>query len=65
MLIALLAVLGVDLIVLVAFAASLFARKRWVKRQPGDCRGVIEDTELLIGPYLEPADATAAGSERV
>ena len=41
MLIALLAVLGVDLIVVVAFAAFVFGRKRWVKRQPGACRGVI------------------------
>jgi hypothetical protein len=41
MLIALLAVLGVNLIVLVAFAAFVFARKRWVKRQPGAFRGAI------------------------
>ncbi len=41
MLIALLAVLGVDLIVLVAFAAIVISRKRWVKRQPGVFRGVI------------------------
>ena len=41
MVIALLAVLGVDLIVLVAFAAVVFARKRWVKRQPGAFRGAI------------------------
>ena len=41
MLIALLAVLGVDLIVLVAFAAFVFGRKRWVKRQPGAFRGAI------------------------
>jgi hypothetical protein len=41
MLIALLAVLGVDLIVLVAFAVFVFGRKRWVKRQPGAFRGVI------------------------
>jgi hypothetical protein len=41
MLIALLAVLGVNLIVLVAFAAFVFARKRWVKRQPGTFRGAI------------------------
>jgi hypothetical protein len=40
MLIALLAVLGVDLIVLVAFAAFVLARKRWVKRQLGAFRGV-------------------------
>ena len=143
MLIALLAVLGVDLIVLVAFAALVISRKRWVKRQPGVFRGVIrvasgevdglgpkwgrgygrwvrdvlvwtkapflfrnelvptdrvdeqrparadevkrlgdhpgvirvmadgatvevaakaEDTQLLLGPYRKPADATAAGS---
>jgi hypothetical protein len=41
MLIALLAVLGVDLIVLVAFAALVISRKRWVKRQPGAFRGAI------------------------
>jgi hypothetical protein len=41
MLIALLAVLGVNLIVLVAFAGSVLGRKRWVKRQPGAFRGVI------------------------
>jgi hypothetical protein len=41
MLIALLAVLGVDLIVLVAVAAFVLGRKRWVKRQPGAFRGAI------------------------
>jgi len=41
MLIALLALLGVNLIVLVAFAALVISRKRWVKRQPGAFRGVI------------------------
>jgi hypothetical protein len=41
MLIALLAVLGVNLIVIVALAASVFSRKRWVKRQPGAFRGAI------------------------
>jgi hypothetical protein len=41
MVIALLAVLGVNLIVLVAFAAFVFSRKRWVKRQPGAFHGVI------------------------
>ena len=144
MLIALLAVLGVNLIALVAFAALVISRKRWVKRQPGAFRGVIrvaggevdglrpkwgrgyghwvrdvlvwtkapflfrndlvptdslaeqrpartdevkrlgdhpgmirvtaggatvevaakaEDTELILGPYREPAGASAAGSE--
>jgi hypothetical protein len=40
-LVALLAVLGVDLIVLVALAAFVFGRKRWVARQPGAFRGAI------------------------
>src|SRR5688500_1403395 len=39
MLIALLAVLGVDLIVIVALLAFVLSRKRWVKRQPGPFRG--------------------------
>ena len=41
MLIALLALLGVDLIVIVAFVAFVLMRKRWVKRQPGAYRGAI------------------------
>jgi hypothetical protein len=41
MLIALLAVLGVDLIVLVALVALLVWRKRWVMRRPGAFRGAI------------------------
>jgi hypothetical protein len=41
MLIALLAVLGLDLIVLVAFVAVVITRKRWVKHQPGAFRGPI------------------------
>jgi len=41
MLIALLAVLGVDLIIIVALLASVVSRKRWVERQPGSFRGVI------------------------
>ena len=41
MLIALLALLGVDLIVLVALVAFVLMRKRWVKRQPGAFRGAI------------------------
>jgi hypothetical protein len=40
-LIALLAVLGVDLIVLVAFAAFVLSRKRWIARQPGAFRGAL------------------------
>ena len=41
MLIALLALLGVNLIVIVAFVAFVFTRKRWVKRQPGAFPGAI------------------------
>jgi hypothetical protein len=32
---------------------------------PLDCRGVIEDTGLLLAPDREPASATAAGWERL
>ncbi|MCM2416711.1 hypothetical protein [Streptomyces sp. RKAG293] len=41
MLIALLAVLGVDLIVIVAFLAVVLARRRWVTRQPDVFKGAI------------------------
>jgi hypothetical protein len=41
MLIALLAILGVDLIVIVAFAVFVFGRRRWLKRQPGEFAGMI------------------------
>ena len=41
MLIALLIVLGVDLIVVVVFAAFVFGRRRWLKRQPGEFTGAI------------------------
>ena len=44
MLIALLAVLGVDLIVVVALLALVLSRKRWVKRQPGAFHGAIRVT---------------------
>ena len=41
MLIALLVVLGVDLIVVVAFAVLVLGRRRWLKRQPGEFAGAI------------------------
>jgi len=41
LLIALLAVLGVDLIVIAAFVAGVIARRRWLKAQPGDFQGAI------------------------
>jgi hypothetical protein len=40
-LIALLVVLGVDLIVVVALAALVLGRRRWLKRQPGQFVGAI------------------------
>ncbi|HET6394871.1 MAG TPA: hypothetical protein VFG13_18740 [Blastococcus sp.] len=39
MVIALLALLGVNLIVLVAVGVSVVSRKRWVRYQPGAFRG--------------------------
>ena len=42
MLIALLALLGVDLGVLVVFVAFVFSRKRWVSHRPGAFRGAIK-----------------------
>jgi hypothetical protein len=41
MLIALLAVLGVDLIVIVAFVAFVLARRRCLKRQRGEFLGAV------------------------
>jgi hypothetical protein len=41
MLIALLAVLGVDLSVIVVLLAVVLARKRWVSHQPGAFKGAI------------------------
>jgi hypothetical protein len=41
MLIALLVLLGVNLVVVVVLLASVLSRKRWVMHQPGSFRGVI------------------------
>ena len=48
MLIALLAVLGVNLVVIVALAAAMLTRRRWLRRQPGAFKGAIRivDDEL-------------------
>ena len=45
MLIALLAVLGVDLIVIVVIAAGVLSRRRWISHQPGAFRGAIRVTD--------------------
>src|SRR3954447_1376373 len=44
MLIALLAVLGVDLVVVVVLVAGVVSRKRWVMRRPGAFRAAIRVT---------------------
>jgi hypothetical protein len=41
MLVALLVLLGVDLIVVVGVLAMIIARRRWLKHQPGDFPGAI------------------------
>lgn len=45
MLIALLAVLGVDLIVIVLVLAVVLVRRRWVRQQPGAFAGAIRVTD--------------------
>ena len=39
--IAVLALLGVDLVIVVAFAVLVIGRKRWLKRQPGEFMGAV------------------------
>jgi hypothetical protein len=48
MLIALLAVLGVDLAVVVAVAVFVFGRRRWLKRQPGEFAGAIRVSDGVV-----------------
>jgi hypothetical protein len=48
MLIALLAILGVDLLVIVVVLASVLFRKRWVMRQAGAFRGAIRVADAEI-----------------
>jgi hypothetical protein len=49
MLIALLAILRVDLIVIVAFAVFVFGRRRWLRRQPGEFAGAIQVSGGAVG----------------
>ena len=53
MLIALLAVLGVDLIVIVVLVAVLLTRRAWVSRQPGTFKGAIRVADGEV-PGLRP-----------
>lgn len=41
MIVALLAVLGVDLLVIVILPGVMFGRRRWVSHQPGALKGAI------------------------
>jgi hypothetical protein len=45
MVVALLVVLGVDLVVVVVLGAGVVSRKRWVRSQPGAFEGAIHVTE--------------------
>jgi hypothetical protein len=49
MIIALLALLGVDLIVIVILVAGVLGRKRWVNHQPGAFRGSIRVVSGELG----------------
>ena len=51
MVIALLVILGVDLIVLVVFLALVLGRKRWVTRQPGVFHGAIRVTNGAVDGF--------------
>ena len=53
MVIALLAVLGVDLIVIVAFVGVVISRRRWVSREPGAFKGAIRVVDGEV-PGLAP-----------
>jgi hypothetical protein len=46
MLVALLAVLGVDLIVIVVLLAAMLTRRRWVSHQPGAFEGAIRAVDV-------------------
>ena len=60
MLIALLAVLGVDLIVLVVFAAIVLGRRRWLKGQAGEFFGAARVTRGEVQPFTFVSRAMAA-----
>ena len=53
MVIALLAVLGVDLIVIVAFLGVVLTRRRWVSHQPGAFKGAVRVVDGEV-PGLGP-----------
>ena len=50
MLIALLAVLGVDLIVIVVFIVIVVGRRRWVRHQPGSFAGIAQVVDGEVHP---------------
>ena len=62
MLIAVLAVLGVDLIVIVVVLAAALTRRRWVSRQPGAFKGAIRvvQGERARGPFAAAPGVSAS-----
>ena len=60
MLIALLAILGVDLIVIVIFAAAVLGRRRWLKQQRGEFFGALQVTRGEVHG-LEPTWKRGSG----
>ena len=66
MLIALLIVLGIDLIVIVAFVVVVVGRRRWLQRQPGQFVGAVRVTngELDGIPNALEARIGAVGPRR-
>ena len=60
MVIALLAVLGVDLIVIAVVLAALVGRRRWVGRQPGAFRGRAQVVQGQV-PHLGSKARTGYG----
>ena len=61
MVIAVLALLGVDLVVIVVFLGFVLSRKRWVARQPGAFRGAIR----LVDGELEVLEVQPEGGRRM
>ena len=60
MVIALLAVLGVDLIVIAVILAGVLGRRRWVSRQPGAFRGTAQVVDGRV-PHLGSKARTGYG----
>jgi hypothetical protein len=60
MLMALLIALSVDLVVVVAFAAFVPGRRRWLRGQPGEFAGAIRVSSGGVGPRAQVTGPLAA-----